>query len=131
MRISDWSSDVCSSDLRIDLLVDATHPFAARITDNAEAACRLSGTPRLLVERPPWQAVAGDDWILVPDAEAAADALPGLAERVFLSVGRQEVEAFSALPRLWFLVRMIDAPRGALPLHRYEDRKSTRLNSSH
>src|SRR3546814_1062838 len=111
MRISDWSSDVCSSDLRIDLLVDATHPFAARITDNAEAACRLSGTPRLLVERPPWQAVAGDDWILVPDAEAAADALPGLAERVFLSVGRQEVEAFSALPRL--------------------DRKSTRLNSSH
>ncbi|HEY9536054.1 MAG TPA: cobalt-precorrin-6A reductase, partial [Kiloniellaceae bacterium] len=105
---------------RIDLLVDATHPFAARITDNAEAACRLSGTPRLLVERPPWQAVAGDDWILVPDAEAAADALPGLAERVFLSVGRQEVEAFSALPRLWFLVRMIDAPRGALPLHRYD-----------
>src|SRR3546814_17216755 len=84
MRISDWSSDVCSSDLaladylrreRIDLLVDATHPFAARITDNAEAACRLSGTPRLLVERPPWQAVAGDDWILVPDAEAAAGAL--------------------------------------------------------
>src|SRR3546814_17283354 len=74
MRISDWSSDVCSSDL----------------------------------------------WILVPDAEAAADALPGLAERVFLSVGRQEVEAFSALPRLWFLVRMIDAPRGALPLHRYD-----------
>src|SRR3546814_2162052 len=40
--------------------------------------------------------------------------------RVFLSVGRQEVEAFSALPRLWFLVRMIDAPRGALPLHRYD-----------
>jgi precorrin-6A/cobalt-precorrin-6A reductase len=105
---------------RIDLLVDATHPFAARITDNAEAACRLSGTPRLLVERPPWHAVAGDNWIRVADAEAAADALPGLAERVFLSVGRQEIEAFSALPRIWFLVRMIDAPRGALPLHRSE-----------
>ena len=105
---------------RIDLLVDATHPFAARITDNAEAACRLSGTPRLMVERPPWQAVAGDRWIPVPDAEAAADALPGLAERVFLSVGRQEIEAFGALPRIWFLVRMIDAPRRALPLHRYE-----------
>src|SRR3546814_11509645 len=32
----------------------------------------------------------------------------------------RSVEAFSALPRLWFLVRMIDAPRGALPLHRYD-----------
>jgi precorrin-6A/cobalt-precorrin-6A reductase len=105
---------------RIDLLVDATHPFAARISDNAESACRLSGTPRLVVERPPWQAVEGDTWIPVPDAEAAADALPGLAERVFLSVGRQEVEAFATLPRIWFLVRMIDAPRGALPLHDYE-----------
>src|SRR3546814_11259179 len=119
MRISDWSSDVCSSDLRIDLLVDATHPFAARITDNAEAACRLSGTPRLLVERPPWQAVAGDDWILVPDAAAAADALPGLAERVFPPVGRQEGGAFSAPPRLRFLVRLLDPPRGPLPPPRH------------
>lgn len=105
---------------RIDLLVDATHPFAVRITDNAAAACQLSGTPRLLVERPAWRAVEGDTWIVVPDAQAAADALPGLAGRVFLSVGRQEVEAFANLPRIWFLVRMIDAPRSALPLHRYE-----------
>lgn len=105
---------------RIDLLVDATHPFAARITDNAQAACRLTGTPRLVVERPPWRPVAGDNWISVTDAEAAAAALPGLAERVFLSVGRQEVETFAGLPRLWFLVRMIDAPRAELPLERYE-----------
>src|SRR5690606_702256 len=60
---------------RIDLLVDATHPFAARITDNAQAACRLTGTPRLVVQRPPWQAIDGDNWIRVADAEAAAAAL--------------------------------------------------------
>lgn len=105
---------------RIDLLIDATHPFAARISDNAEAACRLTGTPRLVVARPPWQPVEGDNWIHVAHAAAAADALPGLAARVFLSVGRQEIEAFAGLPRLWFLVRMIDAPRGELPLKRYE-----------
>lgn len=104
----------------IDLLVDATHPFAARISGNAAAACRLTGTPRLVINRPPWQPVEGDNWIRVPDAEAAAAALPGLAERVFISVGRQELEAFSDLPRIWFLVRMIDAPRGALPLHGYD-----------
>ena len=105
---------------RIDLLVDATHPFAARISDNAEDACRRTGTPRLLLARPPWREVEGDTWIRVPDAEAAAAQLPGLAERVFLSVGRQELEAFSDLPRVQFLVRMVDAPRGALPLHDYQ-----------
>ncbi|MEQ8355527.1 MAG: cobalt-precorrin-6A reductase [Kiloniellaceae bacterium] len=104
----------------IDMLVDATHPFAARISDNAAAACRRTGTPRLVIERPPWQEVEGDQWLRVPDAAAAADALPGLAERVFLSVGRQEIDAFTGLPRIWLLVRMIDPPRGTLPLGRYD-----------
>src|SRR3546814_7239531 len=35
MRISDWSSDVCSSDLFSTLLEDGKHPFAARIFDHA------------------------------------------------------------------------------------------------
>jgi len=107
-------------DEAIDLLVDATHPFAARISGNAAAACRATGTPRLVISRPPWQEVPEDNWIRVPSAEAAADALPGLAERVFISVGRQELDAFADLPNIWFLVRMIDAPRNELPLKHYE-----------
>ncbi|WP_422367980.1 cobalt-precorrin-6A reductase [Pelagibius sp.] len=105
---------------KIDLLIDATHPFAERISENAEAACRESGTPRLVLSRAPWQPVAGDHWITVADAEAAAEALKGLARQVFLSVGRQELEAFEGLRDIWFLVRMIDAPRGDLPLKNYE-----------
>lgn len=105
---------------KIDLLIDATHPFAERISDNAEAACRQSATPRLVLSRPPWHPVKGDRWITVASAEAAAEALKGLARRVFLSVGRQELEAFKPLTDIWFLVRMIDAPRGDLPLRRYE-----------
>lgn len=105
---------------KIDLLIDATHPFAERISENAEAACRASGTPRLMLSRAPWQPVAGDRWITVADAEAAAQALKGLARQVFLSVGRQELEAFECLRDVWFLVRMIDAPRGDLPLKNYE-----------
>ncbi|MGF1592655.1 MAG: cobalt-precorrin-6A reductase [Kiloniellaceae bacterium] len=104
----------------IDLVVDATHPYAARISANAEAACRKTATPRLLLSRPPWQEVAGDRWIRVPDAAAAAAALPGLASRVFLAVGRGELEAFAGLPRIWFLVRTVDAPREKLPLETCE-----------
>jgi len=107
-------------DERIDLLVDGTHPFAARISGNAEEACRRSGTPCLVLTRPPWREVKGDRWISVADAKAAAEVLPGLAERVFLSVGKQEVEAFAGLPGIWFLVRVIDAPRDELPLKNYE-----------
>ena len=39
-------------DERIDLVVDATHPFAARITQNAAQACTLTGTPLLRLSRP-------------------------------------------------------------------------------
>ncbi len=105
---------------KIDLLIDATHPFAERISENAEAACRRSGTARLVLSRAAWQAVEGDRWIAVADAQAAAEALKGLARQVFLSVGRQELEAFEDLRDIWFLVRMIDAPRGDLPLKNYE-----------
>lgn len=104
----------------IDLLVDATHPFAARISENAEAACRQADTPHLALVRPPWQPVPGDNWITVPDAAAAAERLHGLARRVFISVGKQELDAFADLPGIWFLVRMIDAPRDKLPLESYE-----------
>ena len=101
---------------RIDLLVDATHPFAERISDNAEAACQLTETPRLVLQREAWRPVTGDHWITVPDAASAAEKLPGLAERVFLTVGRQELAPFEKLTNIWFLVRMIDAPRQPLGL---------------
>ncbi len=100
----------------VDLVIDATHPFAARISRNAAQACDLEKVPRLLLARPAWTAQEGDRWIPAADAEAAAAALPGLGRRAFLTVGRQELAAFSALENIWFLVRLIERPRGALPL---------------
>lgn len=40
----------------IHRVIDATHPFAARMGANAEAACRRAGVPRVRLLRPPWQA---------------------------------------------------------------------------
>jgi precorrin-6A/cobalt-precorrin-6A reductase len=103
----------------IGLVVDATHPFAARISDNAEQACRAIGVPRLMLGRPDWQAEPGDRWTEVPSAEAAARALPNLGRRIFLSVGRQALPAFADLQETWFLVRLIDPPDDPLPLARH------------
>ena len=101
---------------QIDLLIDATHPFAAGISLSAARACEALAIPRLLLLRDPWVAVAGDRWIEVADSAAAAAALPRAAARVFLTVGRQELEPFGQVPGVHFLVRLVDPPATPLPL---------------
>ena len=101
----------------IDLVVDATHPFAAEISRNAVAARAAAGVPLLTLTRPAWQPRDGDRWTVVADADAAAAALtPG--SRVFLAVGRGSVGAF-ARADAWFLVRVIDRPDVEFPLKGY------------
>lgn len=100
----------------IDLLIDATHPFAAQISWHAAEAAEQVGIPRLLLVRPAWEPQAGDRWIAVDSVAAAAQSLDR-AKRVFLTIGRQELAAFAHLHHCWFLLRMIDPPSvdAALP----------------
>lgn len=100
----------------IDLVIDATHPFAAQISFNAAQAASECGIPRLMLIRPPWKAVLGDDWIEVDTNQSAAKALPGLAEHIFLTIGRQELPAYADIKNIWFLMRMIDPPEPDLPI---------------
>ncbi len=99
----------------IDALIDATHPFAAVISANAEKAVRLWPTPRLMLVRPPWTPIPGDRWNSVPDIAAAAAAAPAGA-RVFLAIGRQELAAFTGCAASWFLIRSVEAPDQTLCL---------------
>lgn len=99
----------------IDLLIDATHPFAAQISWNAAAAAERVGIPRLRLDRPQWEREAADRWLEVPNYEAAASCLPTLAKRVFLTIGRQSLGAFTGVTGVWFLMRMITPPEGPLP----------------
>lgn len=95
---------------QIDLLIDATHPFASQISFNAADAATEVGVPHLMLIRPPWEKVSGDRWIEVESVEAAAASVANHAQRVFLTVGRQELAAFAHLEKIWFLMRMIDPP---------------------
>ncbi len=100
----------------IDAVVDATHPFAARISASAAAAAPAAGVPLMRLERPGWTARPDDDWHRVPDLDAAAAAItrhgPG---RVFLTSGRQGLAAFAPLADPWFLIRCVDPPETDLP----------------
>ncbi|MFF9172700.1 cobalt-precorrin-6A reductase [Streptomyces sp. NPDC014793] len=100
---------------RVDVLVDATHPFAASITANAARAAAVTGVRALMLRRPGWRPVAGDDWHLVDSLDAAAEALPRLGRRVFLSTGRLGLAAFRHLTDLSFVVRSVDPPEPPLP----------------
>jgi precorrin-6A/cobalt-precorrin-6A reductase len=93
----------------VDAVIDATHPFAAMITANAFSATREVGVPLLVLRRPGWAAEPGDDWHWVDTASAAAELLPGLGTRVFLTVGRQGLDAF-ARTGVWTLARCVDPP---------------------
>lgn len=101
---------------RIDLVIDATHPFAATISAHAAAACAATGTPRLLLLRLPWQPGPGDRWLEVADMAEAARLVAKPARRVFLTVGPGDLAAFAGLTRVFFLVRLIQPPREPLPL---------------
>lgn len=98
-------------------VVDATHPFAARISANAVAACARADVPLLRLQRPGWTAEPGDDWRRIPDADAAAALLPALGRRVFLTTGRLETAPYAAaaLDDLWFLLRSVEPPTGPVP----------------
>ena len=83
----------------VDLLIDATHPFARRISANAVLASVRTGVPLLRLMRPPWQALGqaeqGDNWLRVRGEAEAAFAVPRGA-RVFLALGSQRLAPFAA-----------------------------------
>ena len=106
-------------DERIDLLVDATHPFASIVSRHAEEAAEQANVPRLTLVRPPWRAGDGDDWREVDDMATAATLLPSLGSRFFLTTGVGGLAAYAAVADAWFLVRLMEAAKTSLPLPRH------------
>ncbi|MEX0809920.1 MAG: cobalt-precorrin-6A reductase [Dongiaceae bacterium] len=103
-------------DNKVDLLVDATHPFATRISTNAIAASEATEVPLIVLERRAWQIVPGDRWTEVADVADAGAARGDAPLTVFLAIGRQELAPFRAAPQHRYIVRSVDpvAPESQL-----------------
>ncbi|MEU1073457.1 MULTISPECIES: cobalt-precorrin-6A reductase [unclassified Streptomyces] len=106
----------------VTALLDATHPFAHRISENAADAARRTGTPLIALRRPGWAPGPGDRWHSVRTLDEAAALLPSLGRRVFLTTGRLGLAAFvpvgdSGPDPLWFLVRSVELPDPPTPRH--------------
>jgi precorrin-6A/cobalt-precorrin-6A reductase len=100
----------------IERFVDATHPYAAKISNNAVAAAEAVGVPLVRYMRPAWEQKGGDDWTIVGRTAEAAAALPSRA-KVLLTSGHTGLEHFMAREDCRFIVRTIEAPAMKLPPH--------------
>jgi precorrin-6A/cobalt-precorrin-6A reductase len=101
---------------RVDVLVDATHPFAVNISHNAIEAARLANVPLLVLRRAPWVARDGDRWLEVDNLTQAARVLGMLPRRVFVASGRKDLLPLVAAPQHHYVIRSIDPIEPPLPL---------------
>jgi precorrin-6A/cobalt-precorrin-6A reductase len=103
------------NDAKIDLVIDATHPFAENMAAHAAEACTKTSIPRLKFCRTPW--VSGDiSWQSINTYAEAAAALSTMGDRVFLSIGTKDLDAFSGLSDKWFFLRAVEEPALPVPL---------------
>jgi precorrin-6A/cobalt-precorrin-6A reductase len=99
---------------RPSAVIDATHPFAAQMSEHAVAACARTRTPLLRLQRPGWTEQQGDRWVRVPSMQEAARVLPDLGSRVLLTTGRLDLAAFAALT-MPVVLRTVEPPRAPVP----------------
>lgn len=96
-------------------LIDATHPFADRISHTAAAVADRLQVPFVVLRRPGWTAGPGDRWEWVDSVDEAARRVPDLGKRVFLTTGRTGLAPFAGITTSWFLVRTLEEPDPPLP----------------
>ena len=103
----------------VDIVIDGTHAFAATISRNAAEACDQTRTELLVVQRPSWEKTEGDHWLEVSDVSEAAESVAQRGRRVFLTIGRKDIAAFSRCRDSWFLIRSIDQPKQTTEFENY------------
>lgn len=105
----------------IDFIIDATHPFAERISENAAQAAIASNRPIIHFWREPWQHQAGDEWIEVDTVQQAAESLTPEQSPCFLTIGRLELNAFREITDIAFYARTIEPAKADDP--NYEEQR--------
>tara|TARA_Y100001970_G_scaffold284203_1_gene401070 strand:- start:874 stop:1668 length:795 start_codon:yes stop_codon:yes gene_type:complete len=105
----------------ISILINATHPFANKISANAFTISKELGIPYFRLSRPAWKKISGDKWIDVPDVKTAADQLIKKGNslpvdiynrNIFLSIGSRELHYFKKCHSYNFFIRTIEKPKG-------------------
>lgn len=96
----------------VDRVIDATHPYAARISANARQATIATGTALWAVRRPAWSARPGDDWRMADDWDGIVAAIAPFHRPLF-TLGREPLQHLDEIPASqYWTVRCLDARTG-------------------
>ncbi len=98
----------------VDVVVDATHPFAEKISLSAAEACKATGAPLVRLQRPQWEEQPGDRWTHVSSMQEAAQRARRYSH-VFLAIGRQQLAPFAQDPHALYVIRCVEEPSVELP----------------
>lgn len=98
----------------VDLVVDATHPFAEEISVRTVRICEDEQVMNLQVIREPWVATMHDNWIFIDFPEQTSHHIPS-GSTVFLATGRQTLPHYGGLSSCHLICRQIDPPDEPFP----------------
>lgn len=76
-------------------VIDASHPYATEISQNAMGACRETGIPYLRYEREQTSDLVGNI-VLTPDFATAAAEVASMKGHIFLAIGSNHLEVFTS-----------------------------------
>lgn len=93
-----------------DVVLDATHPFAVRITKITHSVCERLRVPYIRYERADWSPPEGT--LFADTFPEAAEILPSLGTRIMLTIGSRQLKHFAHLHRrLELFARILPHPR--------------------
>ncbi|KMZ12528.1 Cobalt-precorrin-6x reductase [Candidatus Burkholderia humilis] len=97
---------------RIELVIDATHPYAAQMSRHARDACTRANVPLWAVRRAPWQPQAGNDWRDAADWRGIVERIEAF-RRPLWTLGREPLAHLHEIPasQCW-TIRCLDAHAG-------------------
>ena len=101
-------AEMCDTICGADLCIDATHPYAEKVTANIRAACRQCAVPYRRLLRPKSQTDAAN--VVVSDASDAAAYLAAQEGNILLTTGAKEIAAYKCIAPERLFVRV-------LPMH--------------
>ena len=105
---------------KIDLIIDATHPFSQTISQNSHDACAEAGILRVNFSRPTWAIPENKKIAYVKNIDAAKHIIEKKFSRIFLTTGQSKINAFKHLKDTWFLIRLIEMPSNPILLQNYK-----------
>ena len=79
-----------------EIVLDATHPYAAEVTTNIRTACESAGVLYQRILRP--EGEKNSEAIYVESTEEAAAFLSGTEGNIFLTTGSKELAKFTGIP---------------------------------